>query len=360
MVDDSHILLGRKSDLWEMLSKNKEISDDFLDPRKGTTWGFGGKPPSSEEEYAQRFRDWVERYKGRVSPEDLCNYPEPNVGSPCILEYEKYRASVLYIKNFALAKFITSLIPIRNPKILEIGAGYGGMAEVLMRLRPIASYSVVDLPEVLPLSKYYLTQTHPDQKLHFFEPDSLQDEQYDIVINTLSFGEMPEETAKAYIDWTMRHSKYLISINSVKRTPQGVKKYSDYGFHKYTIEKILPQPDISGAFNAQHLVLLVKPGPANISAAELNRMQTLMDLGLQEDVSDNNEEAIKAMYLSFTRPFFRKKYLKKYLKVGKSILGRAYATMLLGKPVEAPGYLQRELEAVGKDALLAFLKQRMQ
>ena len=127
------------------------------------------------QQHEQRFKDWVERYRSSVSTGELQKYPEPEVGSPRILEYLGYRASVPYLKNFALAKHIAKLIDIPNPRIAEIGAGYGGMAEILMRTLPVKSFTVIDLPEVLPLSKFYLTECHPGKQLEFLTPDAIGD-----------------------------------------------------------------------------------------------------------------------------------------------------------------------------------------
>jgi hypothetical protein len=351
-------IFERKSEMWEELSKDKVVSEDFLDPSGNATHGIGmGK--MSDEQYLSRFKDWVERYRNTVSPEDLRQFPESPVGRPRIVEHAGYRASVPYLKNFALAKFIATLIDTPKPRILEIGAGYGGMADVLMRLLRVESYTIVDLPEVLPLSRHYLTQTHPNRKLEFLEPTRMGDDRYDVVINTASFGEMPRETAQHYVSWAMKHSGSVISHNSVKRTPSGVTRHSEYGFHHYRIERVIAQPDIAGAYHGQHLVLVVKAGEPNIPGERLDRMQVSVNLGLHEDLNARNEEAMAAMHEAAAARFFRRKALQRFLSTGTSMLARAYAAMLLDQPIEAPEYIRRRILQGGKRAVLQQFKKAL-
>lgn len=351
-------VLAKKSEMWEALSRNKSVEHDFLSPNKATTHGIGmGK--FSDEEYIQRFRDWVERYQGTVSQEDLINYPESEIGQPKIVEHNGYKASVSYIKNFALAKHISRLIDVPNPRIIEIGAGYGGMAEVLLRLMPIQSYTVVDLAEVLPLSKYYLSNTHPEKFLDFRTPENIGEESCDVVINTMSFGEMPKDAAQAYVSWAMSHAETLISHNSVKRTPSGVKHHSDYGFHNYRIEKIIAQPDVAGAFHDQHLLLVVKNGKPNVSASTLDRYQAYISLGLHEDFDSKNQKAMDSMRRAAESIFFRKRHLIEFMTTGKSMLARAYAAKLLDKPIDAPEYIKREISRCGKRAVQRTMKRAL-
>jgi hypothetical protein len=351
-------IFEQKSEMWEQLSQDKTVSEGFLDPSDNTTHGIGmGR--MSDEQYLGRFKDWVERYARTVSPEDLLRFPESSVGNPRIVEHAGYRASVPYLKNFALAKFIATLIDTPNPRMLEIGAGYGGMADVLMRFLTVKSYTIVDLPKVLPLSRYYLTHTHPDKTLEFREPSRMGDDHYDVVINTASFGEMPRETARNYVSWAMKHSGSVISHNSVKRTPSGVTRHSEYGFHHHRIERVIAQPDIAGAYHGQHLVLVVKAGEPNMSAERLDHMQVSVNLGLHEDLNAGNEEAMEAMHRAASAWFFRGKALRRFLSTGKSMLARAYAAMLLDRPIEAPEYIRRRVLQGGKQAVLQQFKKAL-
>lgn len=109
-------------------------------------------------------------------------------------------------------------------RILEIGAGYGGLAYFLWKILKPAAFYIVDLPESLAFSSVYLTLTvglegascvvyeankpetliAPQDGFAFLPNFSIDDlrgtDKFDLVINTGSFGEMTEEQVGQYAD----------------------------------------------------------------------------------------------------------------------------------------------------------------
>lgn len=53
----------------------------------------------------------------------------------------------------------------------ELGAGYGRLADVVLKAMPNATFMIFDLPESLLMSSYYLTALHPQAKAALY-PDS--------------------------------------------------------------------------------------------------------------------------------------------------------------------------------------------
>lgn len=109
----------------------------------------------------------------------------------------------------------------RLPRILEIGGGYGGLAYFLKRLIPAAHYVLVDLPESLLYSAIYLSMLLPDDAHDLHLPGSApvdacrkpgfqyfanylfdelvrSEDQFDLVINTLSMSEMSPAQVRQY------------------------------------------------------------------------------------------------------------------------------------------------------------------
>lgn len=352
-------MYSKKSPMWDDYSSDKEVHPDFLDPEHSTARGIGsGK--FSEQEYAERFANWVDRYKSEVSPDDLSAYPEPATGKPRIVESMGYRSSVPYLKNMALAKLVTSLCGRKNIRILEIGAGYGGMAEILTRMVSPSGYDIIDLPEMLPLSQYYLREVHSNFPYNFYLPDGIDSlGKYDLILNFSSFGEMPSGTAQAYIKFAMSHLSeggVLISHNSVKRTLGGVVKASEYGFQNYHIRTLLPQHTIAGAFYDQHLILAVVNGEPNYTGEKLDYLQSCVGLGLHEDIKAGNSEAMENMQKMATSLLFRKSYALKYLASGKSTLARSFACKIAGLPLVGPTYLIDAVNKAGKKDVMNRLK----
>lgn len=104
---------------------------------------------------------------------------------------------------------------------LEIGAGYGRLAHVVLAAMPNARYQIIDLPESLLLSQYYLTSLFPGASALLY-PDSserpdawssariafglphqlktLRAGSVDVVVNIYSFMEMSTPQVDAYFD----------------------------------------------------------------------------------------------------------------------------------------------------------------
>ena len=107
--------------------------------------------------------------------------------------------------------------------VLEIGAGYGGLAyQIISHYRGVKQYIIVDIPEVLIFPAVYLTLNCPDKKIYVYNPQdypSLPIEGYDIAIipnyradlllnmkkiklaiNTASFQEMTSRQVYIYLN----------------------------------------------------------------------------------------------------------------------------------------------------------------
>lgn len=89
-------------------------------------------------------------------------------------------------------------------RVLEIGGGYGGLAWYLQEAIPNLRYTMVDLPESLIYSATYLNVLHP-RATRFLANYQFQElvegqEQFDLIINTLSMSEMTEAQVRVYCE----------------------------------------------------------------------------------------------------------------------------------------------------------------
>jgi hypothetical protein len=104
------------------------------------------------------------------------------------------------------------------PAILEIGGGYGSLARTICGLNRNARYVLVDLPETLFFAELFLRHSFPDKPIAYADESGwpsdaeivlvpvglrrlLTGQQFDLAINTNSFGEMTREDAKDWIGW---------------------------------------------------------------------------------------------------------------------------------------------------------------
>ena len=130
-----------------------------------------------------------------------------------------YQERVSLLREGGVAALLDRLATTEGEiKILEIGAGWGGLASWIKRAFPNCSYTIIDLPECLLFSSLYLGLTRPDLRLGWggepvpfgvrfianYAADALQ-EPFDLVINTLSMGEMSEVQVRHYIALLKAH-----------------------------------------------------------------------------------------------------------------------------------------------------------
>jgi SAM-dependent methyltransferase len=313
---------ANQSDVWnELLGSrlNFPTYQDFttllrFDSKFVTGIGSGGAVDTAA--YQEQFRTWVQRVKEFLPPDELAKWPEPAIGNPVIVEEGAYKASVLYIKNFAQALQFRQLVGKHHPqgknlRVLEIGAGYGGTAEILLRTGIAKSYTIVDLPENLFLSTQFLRSNHPDMTvkvldrsdpstfsgadLHFVFPNDivLLEGEYDLILNAASLGEMPAATAQAYIRQVSKliaPGGLFISHNTVRvrPNPELVQRQRDFGYEQFEFQAVYPSLPSGGPLFGQHLVLVLSKlrGAPNAPALWmlLDSSGALLNLGLNKEL----------------------------------------------------------------------------
>jgi putative sugar O-methyltransferase len=92
---------------------------------------------------------------------------EPEVGNPFIVLVDGCTVSqdlCNSVHEFYQSGSDTALDG-REYNILEIGAGYGRLADVCLRALPQATYCIVDIPPALYLSQQYLSLLYPNEKI---------------------------------------------------------------------------------------------------------------------------------------------------------------------------------------------------
>lgn len=151
-------------------------------------------------------------YKGQVVPIDA-------------IRYHYYSSQVLSL-----------LRDVKNPVVCEIGAGLGGQAyKVVSNTDQRVTYAIMDIPEMLVLSSYFLMASLPEKKFLLYGESpldssklgdydvimmpnymlpQLEDGTVDLFYNSASFSEMDGRTVEEYIHQIGRICrKYLLHVN---------------------------------------------------------------------------------------------------------------------------------------------------
>jgi hypothetical protein len=108
------------------------------------------------------------------------------------------------VEEFCFLSRNVALNEIRT--VVEIGAGFGRTCHALLSLSPsVERYTIIDLPEVLALSRLYLRQAIPllFDKIDFVDCEStelFEGSSADLAINIDSFQEMAPEVIDSYMN----------------------------------------------------------------------------------------------------------------------------------------------------------------
>lgn len=306
------------SSLWEGFIQRRDTSGDLSDflisfhEKANSTEGIAGTLPESKRAL------FVEYYKTFVSSDLLERYPMSWLGAPTVLDFEGRAVNMTYLENLRLFTELQEMLSGAESladkplHIVEIGAGHGGLANFLLRSGKVASYTIVDLPENLKISAFYLSQTFSDlkwgvvpspeplplearQNLHFVAPGNLAalaDWRFDLAINSDSLGEMPADTAKAYVKWIHEHlveGGYLFTKNGHNRSRDCVPLPSDYGYQAFRFQELKPPTGISSLFDDfSHFGFLQKTSrqvtPGRDS--DLNALCALYAIGVQDELRE--------------------------------------------------------------------------
>jgi hypothetical protein len=171
-------------------------------------------------------------------------FQNDSVGMPTKFRYPQVgRISPTTLRYISIALELKKLFGENlNGGFVEIGAGYGGQAAVLMEFFQITEYGIYDLEQVQELTLKFLNQLGKSKSLSLRSLSDNSEERWDIVISNYAFSELPAELQKEYVEKVLNKSErgYLI-MNS------GMTNQSGRSDGKLTLEElrgILPKFEI--------------------------------------------------------------------------------------------------------------------
>jgi putative sugar O-methyltransferase len=145
-----------------------------------------------------------------------------DLGNPIYITYNQLNINLDYllsIEEYLNLNKIENYDEIKN--IVEIGAGFGRTCHAILSLNDnIINYTIIDIPEMLNLSKIYLKKVIPEHfhKIRFISCENsseYENIESDLVININSFQEIPPSTIKFYFDEVIDYSKYFYTRNAI-------------------------------------------------------------------------------------------------------------------------------------------------
>lgn len=273
----------QKSKLWSFLAKQtfSDIDETFIrnfrEPGNANNRLAAWDPLDKSMRYFKFLLFNQLKNKNDQFFSDYKKIGETNLGNPVVIHSKRSTKinldHFLSIEEYHFLKKHLDFNKVRN--IIEIGAGFGRTAQALIKLeKNIKKYTIIDIPEVLTLSKTYLKKVLNKKefsKVVFTNAYSSNvilnpAESCELVINVDSFQEMHHETVRFYI-----------------------KEFCDKAVYFYT----------------KNTVAKYKPSTVGIKIRSKKQIMDVFSLGLSTDVIDifNERELIIA----------RKKHVQQYL-----------------------------------------------
>ena len=145
-----------------------------------------------------------------------------SLGNPIFIKYKQIEINLDYLLGIEEFTFINKNLNFKEVKnVIEIGAGFGRTSHVLLKLvDSIDSYIIIDLPELIDISKKYLKSVLSDDlfsKISFYSnlDSRIEKLNSDLVLNINSFQEMSIDVIDYYMFNVIKKSKYFFSRNAI-------------------------------------------------------------------------------------------------------------------------------------------------
>lgn len=158
-----------------------------------------------------------------------------SLGNPTVRDYPSIGSfSATTLRYMVIADHIHQLFDLpKHPKIVEIGAGFGGQCFVLSKFYDWEKYYIYDLPVVSQLIAKVMN--------HFSVPnvellpigENLPEEKADLFISNYAFSEMARETQLEYFYRVLVHvDRGYVIYNQISKSVFGIDSLTPREFYK--------------------------------------------------------------------------------------------------------------------------------
>lgn len=147
-----------------------------------------------------------------------------DLGQPITVRVRGTNVCLDYFQAVDEAKTIAAAAtPRAGARMVEIGPGYGRTCHAMLSLHPqIETYWLIDLEPCLALSRRYLLRVLDPStfaKVRFVTAKAFGeiegDERFDLALNIDSFGDLPPDVARTYLELIDRHCDAFYCKNPV-------------------------------------------------------------------------------------------------------------------------------------------------
>lgn len=281
--------------------------DELLLMRRGFTYPLAERRRSddaaAEAEYASAAHFVA---SSSVPGQFLAELEEPAFGCPLSFDFGGKQLSANCLVNAITVHGVLEAcrragIAGRTLRVLEIGAGFGQAARLLLERLDVEVYAVCDLPENLFLSAFYLQALHPDRvpafgggdgALVFVAPPHAGELRvpFDLVLNSYSFQEMTQASVDRYFALaveTLAPDGVFYSLNAHGK--DDVEWPSDYPLRDFRLDRLRAPRRFPFQWNATvPYELVLRPGGRGVALPDLwlDGIGCAYQLGLGEELDE--------------------------------------------------------------------------
>jgi len=195
----------------------------------------------------------------------LAKFPISRIGNPIVAHHEGYRFNKRWINNIrylGLAKrYLGAYLEEDGAALVDIGGAYGAFLYLLRNEFPTVKLAIVEFPEQLILTRYFLQKNWPDAKINRLQEvydvglidcnfldkfdfvlipiecyDKIKAGTFGTVTNFFSLGEMSEAWFERYMKGeALEGATYFMTINRIQSFPTYDTSLTliDYGLEQY-------------------------------------------------------------------------------------------------------------------------------
>jgi putative sugar O-methyltransferase len=151
------------------------------------------------------------------------------VGDPTTYEYPEIgRFSAATLRHVKFLSDMEVLFgSLHGFHIVEIGGGYGGQCRLIMsRFKP-ATYTIIDLPEMLRLARRYLNYFDVDKAVAFRKPfQCFSQKSIDLVISNYAVSEIRRSNQDRYLRDVIKHARRGYVLYNSTRPSKRIERHS--------------------------------------------------------------------------------------------------------------------------------------
>jgi hypothetical protein len=130
------------------------------------------------------------------------------VGMPFVWRYDVGRFSGATLRYVKVAMdLLNAFGNLEGLRIVEIGGGYGGQCRVLSELVRWHAYTILDLPEVVPLARRYLGAFGTPRVACASVAQVADESEYDVAISNYAFSELDRAAQDVYLRKVLLRSR---------------------------------------------------------------------------------------------------------------------------------------------------------